>query len=33
LLRLNVEARSTAEVDDVVALIAAQIASGGEAVT
>jgi phosphomannomutase len=32
LLRLNVEARSTAEVDDVVALIAAQIASGGEAV-
>ena len=33
LLRLNVEARSTAEVDNVVALIAAQIASGGEALT
>jgi phosphomannomutase len=33
LLRLNVEARTTDEIDEIVGLVAAQIASGAEAVT
>jgi phosphomannomutase len=33
LLRLNVEARTTEEIDEIVALIAAQITSRSEAVT
>jgi phosphomannomutase len=33
LLRLNVEARTTEEIDEIVELIGAQIASGSEAVT
>jgi phosphomannomutase len=33
LLRLNVEARTTEEIDQIVGLIAVQIASGSEAVT
>jgi phosphomannomutase len=33
LLRLNVEARTSDEIDEIVGLIAAQIASGSEAVT